>query len=92
MIKGKKLNNLRNQVDKLDKELTKLLKKRFQIAIEIWKIKKPLGMKIKNPKREREIIDKVTKESGFSKKFVKKLYNTLFEESRRIQNEWKIWP
>jgi monofunctional chorismate mutase len=84
----KDLNKLRKEVDKLDKEMITLLKKRFKIAIEIWKIKKPLGMKIKNPKREKEIIDNFAKESGFNKKFVKELYNIIFIESRRLQREW----
>ncbi len=80
-----KLKELRDEVDNLDKEMVKLFKRRFDLAIEIWKIKKPLGMKIKNEKREEEIIDKVTEESGFNRVFVKKLYNNIFQESRRLQ-------
>jgi chorismate mutase/prephenate dehydratase len=81
------LNKLRSEVDNLDKDMIKLFKKRFLLAIEIWKIKKPLGMKIKNPQREKEIIEKVTLESGFPKSFVKKLYNLLFVETRKIQRK-----
>jgi chorismate mutase len=81
------LVNLRKEVDKLDLDMIKLLKKRFELAIKIWKIKKPLGMKIKNSKREKEIIHGIVKRSSFDKKFVTKLYNNLFEESRRIQNK-----
>ena len=82
-----KLISYRNDVDRLDKELIKLFKKRFLLALKIWKIKKPLKMKIKNPKREKEIIDKITKESGFNRKFVKRLYSVIFEESRIIQKQ-----
>ena len=81
------LANLRKEVDKLDYDIIKLLKKRFELAIKIWRIKKPLGMKIKNQKREKEIIEGIIKKSGFDRKFVNKLYNNLFEESRRIQNK-----
>jgi len=84
-MKDKELKKLRAEVDKLDLEMIELFKKRFVIAKKIWKIKKPLGMKIKNPKREKEIIDNFTKKSGFNKNFVKKLFNIIFEESRRIQ-------
>jgi chorismate mutase len=81
------LMSLRKEVDKLDYDLIKLFRKRFELAIKIWKIKKPLGMKIKNPKREKEIIESIVKKSGFDKNFVNKLYNNIFEESRRIQNK-----
>ena len=82
-----KLNSLRKEVDALDKEMIGLLKKRFKLAIDIWEIKKPLGMKIKNSRREKEIIDRITRESGFNRRFVKKLCNIIFKESRRIQRE-----
>ncbi len=87
-MEEKKLKNLREQVDKLDKELINLLKERFDLAVDIWKIKKPLGMKIKNPKREKEIIDNVSLESGLSEFFVRKLYNVIFAESRRLQRKF----
>ncbi|MFA5855749.1 MAG: chorismate mutase [Candidatus Pacearchaeota archaeon] len=87
METNQELKKLRNEVDILDKELIKYFKKRFEIAKKIWKIKKPLGMKIKNSKREMEIIEKVTKESGFDKRFVKKLYNFIFEETRKVQRK-----
>jgi chorismate mutase / prephenate dehydratase len=87
MMKEDKLTELRNEVDNLDKEMIRLFKKRFEIAVEIWRIKKPLGMKIKNEKREREIIDSVVKESGFNRSFVEKLYNMLFVETRKVQKK-----
>ena len=79
------LAEYRKEVDRLDLDLIKLFKKRFELAIKIWEIKKPLGMKIKNSKREKEIINGIVKRSGFDKKFVTKLYNNIFEESRKIQ-------
>ncbi|MDP2925019.1 MAG: chorismate mutase [Nanoarchaeota archaeon] len=82
-----KLNRLRKEINKIDKDVFRLLKKRLNIAIDIWKIRKPLGMKIKDPKREKEIIEKVIKESGIDKKFVKRYYRLLFKETRRIQKK-----
>ena len=44
-------------------------------------------MKIQDIKRENDIIKNKTKTFGLNKKFIKDLYEIIFKESRRMQNE-----
>ncbi len=82
---SKKILILRKQMDKIDKRIFYLLKKRFQISIELGKIKKKNDMKIRDIKRENKIIKNKIKSSGLDKKFIKDLYRLIFKESRRLQ-------
>jgi chorismate mutase/prephenate dehydratase len=54
------LEELRNQIDRLDKQLVKLLNERAQVVIEIGKLKTQAGKPIYSPDREKEVLAKIT--------------------------------
>jgi monofunctional chorismate mutase len=76
---------LRKEINKIDREIIILLKKRFEVSRKIGDYKKENNLKIRDLKRENEIINKKIKESKLDKKFVKNLYGLIFRESRRMQ-------
>jgi chorismate mutase len=85
-----KLKTLRERIDKIDEKILLLLKERFNAAKEIAKIKKLKGMKIYQPKREREILRKISqraKEYQINPKEVRKIYETILKVSRSIQQK-----
>lgn len=81
------IENLREQINNLDKELIKTLEKRFEVCREIGKIKNQKGFGIEDKSREEEIIKHKLEMSSLSNDFVKRLFETIMEESKRIQKE-----
>lgn len=81
---------LREEIDSLDSDLINILKKRMELSIEVAKIKKEQNIPILQIKRFEEMINnrlENTKDSYLSSEFIKDLFETIHEESIRIQNE-----
>lgn len=79
------LNNLRLQINEIDDNLLKLLKKRFEICKEIGKLKTVNDLPITNLERERQIIQDKIKKFSLPEGFVKNFFGSIFEESKRLQ-------
>ena len=80
------LNELRNKIDSIDKELVKLFKERMETAAEVGRFKQENGVPVFNRQREREIINNVTASVPDElQSYTKTLYQTLFELSRSYQ-------
>jgi len=80
-----KLKTYRKKINKIDKEIISLLKKRFLISKKIGNIKRKNNIKIQDIKREKELIKNKINTSNLNKKFIKDIYNLIFKESRRLQ-------
>lgn len=79
------INNLRNKVDVIDNEIMQLLKKRLLLSLEFSKYKKKNGIKIRDKKRETEMIEDRLKKTSLDPYFIKKLFKLILKESRRLQ-------
>ncbi len=55
------IEDLRKQIDKLDRQLVELLNQRAQIVIEIGKLKNKTNKPVYSPDREKEILTKIAK-------------------------------
>jgi len=53
------LEQYRERIDQIDKELVKLLNERAQVVIEIGKLKNKTGGQIYAPDREKEVLEKI---------------------------------
>ena len=60
----KRIQKLREQIDEIDEEIIQFLKKRMGISKEVGKLKDELHIPIEDKKREKEIIDRLTKIAG----------------------------
>ncbi len=65
-IKRKKLNNLRNQLDKLDNSFIKLIKKRTNLVNQVLKLK-DYKSQIIDKKRIKIILNRIKKKSTKNK-------------------------
>ena len=86
------LTKVRKDIDKLDKELLKLLKKRTKLVERVGLIKKKHKMPIFNKTRELEIdkkLDKFAKEHGLRKTFLQKIWKNLIDEAKVIEKKVK---
>lgn len=85
--KRKTLQALRNEIDRIDKIISKKLLDRTKIIFLIGKIKKKLGVFAYSSEREDEIIKNI---KGVSDDLsiqisIENIYNKIIEESRSLQ-------
>jgi len=81
------IDDWRDEIDRLDEQLVKLLNARSECAIELGRIKRELGLAIYSPDREREVIAHVTgiNHGPLDRFAVRRLFERIIDESRRIE-------
>ena len=80
------LLELRNRIDEIDGELTKLFEERMKVAAQVGKYKQENNVPVFNREREREVLNNATANvSPDLESYTKTLYQTLFELSRAYQ-------
>ena len=87
----KELERLRGAIDELDRVIVKLLNQRAKYAIEIGIAKKAVALPVYSPEREREVLRNVEGENRgpLSADGIRRLYERIIDESRRIEREAK---
>ena len=83
----KRIQKLREQIDEIDEEIIQFLKKRMGISKEVGKLKDELHIPIEDKKREKEIIDRLTKIAGknLSEKQLIRIFTAVFKSSKQFQ-------
>ena len=82
------ISEIRKEIDKTDKSLCELIKKRMECSAKIAQYKKVHDLPIYLPEREKEIIEKLTEnESEDTQDYIKELYMKIFEISRSYQQK-----
>ncbi len=74
-----KIQKLRKKIDRIDDKISKLLKKRAKIVIEIGNQKRQNKSSIEDKNRETEIISK--KENDYEKN----IFKSIISESKKLQ-------
>ena len=81
------LNNIREHIDSIDREITRLFVERMETVAQVAASKKSTGKAIRDRARERTIINRVTEQAGETyAPYVKDLYKLLFELSCNYQS------
>jgi chorismate mutase len=81
------ISDWRDEIDRIDEELVKLLNKRSACALEIGRIKRELNIPIYSPNREAEVIRHVLSlnpgplEGGA----IRRLFERIIDESRSLE-------
>jgi chorismate mutase len=86
------INEIREKIDLIDQEILSLLVKRFSVLPEVVKYKRENNLSIQDRDRELRILkDKIERalSLGMNPDFVEDLFESIFKESRRIQNDIK---
>ena len=84
------LESLRDEIDRIDEVIVRLLDRRARCAFAIGRIKRELGLPIYEPKREATVIARVKelniKLGGpLDEHGIARLYERIMDEARRIQ-------
>ena len=84
------LATFRNQINEIDEELIKILKKRMDVSIKIGKFKKENNIQVLNTSREKQVINNIMDYNNKNKidleeEFIKELWTLLMNYSKKIQ-------
>lgn len=79
------LEPLRNEIDKVDKELVKLLERRFELVKEIGDYKKSHNLPVLDLAREQQVLQK--KKEQLSNKDLWPHFEKLFQHIMNISKE-----
>lgn len=86
------INELRSRIEPIDDELLKLFTRRMEIAEAIGKYKAEKGLPINNKSREKDILSRMTKDSGDMELYIYQFFNNLFQISKARQREITATP
>lgn len=81
------IEDWRQEIDQIDRELLDLLNRRSQCAIEIGRVKRRRDLPIYSPEREAEVISHVVRLNGgpLDAEAVRRLFERIIDESRRLE-------
>lgn len=82
------LKLLRKEIDQIDTQILKLLSKRFRVIKKIGDVKHKQGLKVRDTKREQELLDRITKKANIlrvEEETVAKIWKSLFKLAYRIE-------
>ncbi len=81
------LNDIRVEIDQVDKEILKLFTHRMELACQVAEYKIATGKKVYDKVREDEKLEKLSSyvDDGFSQQAVKELYTQIMSISRKKQ-------
>ncbi len=83
----KQIDKLRDDINKIDRELLYLFNRRAAVVVELAKIKRRLGKRLFDPEREKNIFVSVTdKNPGpLQADAIVRLFERIIDESRRLE-------
>lgn len=81
------IDDWRDEIDRIDEELVRLLNERSTCAIEIGRIKREIGQPVYSPSREKQVIAHVigVNNGPLDEEGMQRLFERIIDESRRIE-------
>jgi chorismate mutase-like protein len=82
------LDDLRDNIDRVDEVLVRLLNERARVACEIGRMKKELGLEVYQPEREKQVIAHVrgvAAEGPLGPDAIARLFERIIDEARRLE-------
>ena len=81
------INDYREQIDHLDRELLRLFNERANLALKIGEIKKTLDRPVYDPSREKRIFDAMTASNPgpLDDNAIIRLFERVIDESRTLE-------
>jgi chorismate mutase len=85
----KEIVELREEIDDIDREITHLLCKRFEVVGRVAVAKKALGTDIEDAEREKDVLANCRREAegALDDDFLEKFTALVLEQSKKIQRD-----
>ena len=82
------LDDLRDDIDRVDEVLVRLLNERARVACEIGRLKKDLGVEVYQPEREKQVlahVRSIAAEGPLGADALARLFERIIDEARRLE-------
>src|SRR5215211_1917309 len=82
------LDDLRDDIDRVDEVLVRLLNERARVACEIGRLKKEQGIEVYQPEREKQVIAHVrgiAAEGPLGADAIARLFERIIDEARALE-------
>jgi chorismate mutase len=82
------LDDLRDDINRVDEVLVRLLNERARCACEIGMLKKQLGVEVYQPEREKQVIEHVrgiASEGPLGPDAIARLFERIIDEARSLE-------
>jgi chorismate mutase-like protein len=82
------LDDLRQDIDRVDEVLVRLLNERARCACEVGRLKKALGVEVYQPEREKQVIEHVRSvacEGPLGPDAIARLFERIIDEARSLE-------
>ncbi|GFO63597.1 chorismate mutase [Geomonas paludis] len=81
------IDDIRDEIDRLDSELLRIFNERASLALKIGEIKKGLDLPVYDPAREKRIFARMTAENEgpLDDQAIVRLFERVIDESRRLE-------
>jgi chorismate mutase/prephenate dehydratase len=84
---NKQIEKHRAEIDSLDGQLLRLLNRRADLARQLGGLKRNVGLRLHNKRRELEILDRLQQDNSgpLDNPSVERIFRLIIRESRRLQ-------
>ena len=84
------LSKLRDQIDQADQDLVKALVKRYDLVMEVGRVKREKGQAVFDPKRDEQVLDKVTNlaQRPEYKAALRAVYQEIMDQAKRLEEDF----
>ena len=82
------LDDLRQDIDRIDEVLVRLLNERARVACEVGRLKKVEGVEVYQPDREKQVLAHVRSVAGegpLGPEAIGRLFERIIDEARRLE-------
>jgi chorismate mutase len=81
------IDDIRDNIDRLDSELLRIFNERASLALAIGEIKKGLDLPVYDPAREKRIFTRMTADNTgpLDDEAIVRLFERVIDESRRLE-------
>lgn len=79
------IEQYRQEINRLDAEMFKLLEERFALVEKIGESKKAQGLPVRNQEREEALVRTMSEQTALAPDFVKRLYELIFNYSYKLE-------
>ena len=89
MSSPEEVRRRRDEIDRLDAELVRILNQRAALALDLAHLKQGLGWEIHDPERERQVLLRAvdTNAGPFDRSGIRRIFGRIICESRRMEKE-----